>query len=92
MLYDANLTSSNGEASCSSCHIFGDMDDLGWDLGNPDDNVKTNSNGFNDQPFIDFSSASARASSRESLSSPAPAATSTRLKITAMNCAVNSAK
>lgn len=27
-LYDANLTSSNGEASCSSCHIFGDMDDL----------------------------------------------------------------
>jgi YVTN family beta-propeller protein len=53
MLYDANLTSSNGEASCSSCHIFGDMDDLGWDLGNPDDDVKTNSNGFNDQPFID---------------------------------------
>jgi len=52
-LYDANFTSSNGEASCSSCHIFGDNDDLGWDLGNPDDNVKTNSNGFNDQPFID---------------------------------------
>lgn len=35
-LYDAVFTSSNGEASCSSCHIFGDMDDLGWDLGNPD--------------------------------------------------------
>lgn len=52
-LYDALLTSSNGEASCSSCHIFGDMDDLGWDLGNPDDNVKTNTNGFNNQPFID---------------------------------------
>lgn len=52
-LYDANLTSSNGEASCSSCHIFADMDDLGWDLGNPDDNVKTNVNDFNDQPFID---------------------------------------
>jgi mono/diheme cytochrome c family protein len=52
-LYDANLTSSNGEASCSSCHVFGDMDDLGWDLGNPDDNVKTNQNDMNDQPFID---------------------------------------
>ena len=52
-LYDALLTSSNGEASCSSCHIFGDMDDLGWDLGNPDDTVKTNTNSFNDQPFID---------------------------------------
>jgi mono/diheme cytochrome c family protein len=50
-LYDARLTSSNGESSCSSCHIFGDMDDLGWDLGNPDDNVKTNTNAFNDGPF-----------------------------------------
>jgi DNA-binding beta-propeller fold protein YncE len=36
-LYDANATSSNGEASCSSCHIFGDLDQLSWDLGNPDD-------------------------------------------------------
>jgi hypothetical protein len=35
-LYDATLTSANGEASCSSCHIFGDMDDLAWDLGDPD--------------------------------------------------------
>jgi DNA-binding beta-propeller fold protein YncE len=41
-LYDADLTSSNGEASCSSCHVFGDMDDLAWDLGNPDDVVKNN--------------------------------------------------
>ncbi|MFN8641511.1 MAG: hypothetical protein U0802_07595, partial [Candidatus Binatia bacterium] len=36
-LYDAVATSSNGEASCSSCHIFGDFDSLAWDLGNPDD-------------------------------------------------------
>jgi DNA-binding beta-propeller fold protein YncE len=35
-LYDAKLTGSNGEASCSSCHIFGDTDDLSWDLGDPD--------------------------------------------------------
>jgi YVTN family beta-propeller protein len=41
-LYDAMLTSSNGEASCSSCHVFGDLDSLGWDLGNPDDIVTTN--------------------------------------------------
>jgi len=41
-LYDAVNTSSNGEASCASCHIFGDMDDLGWDLGNPDNDVTTN--------------------------------------------------
>jgi DNA-binding beta-propeller fold protein YncE len=43
-LYDAQLTSSNGEASCSSCHVFGDFDSLGWDLGNPDDAVAPNNN------------------------------------------------
>jgi DNA-binding beta-propeller fold protein YncE len=36
MLYDATRFSANGEASCASCHIFGDMDDLAWDLGDPD--------------------------------------------------------
>ncbi len=41
-LYDAEFTSSNGEASCSSCHIFGDMDDLAWNLGDPDGDVKKN--------------------------------------------------
>ncbi|HEY6557283.1 MAG TPA: hypothetical protein VI072_08415 [Polyangiaceae bacterium] len=34
-LYDATITSSNGEASCASCHIFGDTDNMSWDLGNP---------------------------------------------------------
>jgi DNA-binding beta-propeller fold protein YncE len=38
-LYDATRFSGNGEASCASCHIFGDMDDLAWDLGNPDERV-----------------------------------------------------
>ncbi|RKH44872.1 YncE family protein [Corallococcus sicarius] len=41
-LYDANFSSANGEASCASCHIFGDKDELAWDLGNPDDAVTTN--------------------------------------------------
>jgi DNA-binding beta-propeller fold protein YncE len=53
-LYDANFTSSNGEASCSSCHIGGDMDDLAWDLGNPDDNRKPNNNPMNDEPFVNL--------------------------------------
>jgi len=39
MLYDATRFSGNGEASCASCHIFGDKDDLAWDLGNPDNAV-----------------------------------------------------
>lgn len=45
-LYDAAFTSSTGEASCSSCHVFGDMDDLAWDLGDPDGNVLPNPNPF----------------------------------------------
>jgi YVTN family beta-propeller protein len=41
-LYDAQITSANGEASCASCHIFGDNDNLAWNLGNPDDGTSTN--------------------------------------------------
>ncbi|WP_223645340.1 YncE family protein [Corallococcus sp. EGB] len=41
-LYDATFSSANGEASCASCHVFGDKDELAWDLGNPDDVVTTN--------------------------------------------------
>jgi DNA-binding beta-propeller fold protein YncE len=41
-LYDANVSSGNGEAACASCHIFGDLDSLAWDLGNPDDAVTSN--------------------------------------------------
>jgi cytochrome c peroxidase len=47
-LYDAVATSGNGEASCASCHVFGDDDDLAWDLGNPDDPVSDN----DFQPFL----------------------------------------
>ena len=35
-LYDASHTSSHGDSSCASCHIFGDFDSLAWDLGDPD--------------------------------------------------------
>ncbi|MGI9285735.1 MAG: YncE family protein [Pseudomonadales bacterium] len=45
MLYDAQRSSSNGEASCASCHVFGDLDQLAWNLGNPDA-----SNSRNPQP------------------------------------------
>jgi len=34
-LYDALLTSGNGALSCNTCHIFGDLDGLAWDLGRP---------------------------------------------------------
>jgi YVTN family beta-propeller protein len=38
-LYDADLSSANGESACSSCHLFGDLDALSWDLGNPEETM-----------------------------------------------------
>jgi len=35
-LYDASNTSGHGDSACASCHIFGDLDGLAWDLGDPD--------------------------------------------------------
>ncbi|MCR9106981.1 MAG: hypothetical protein NXI15_16930 [Gammaproteobacteria bacterium] len=45
-LYDAELTSGNGTGSCGSCHIFGDLDNLAWDLGHPEIQVEDNTNPF----------------------------------------------
>lgn len=36
VLYNARLTSSHGDSACASCHVFGDMDGLSWNLGDPD--------------------------------------------------------
>jgi len=41
-LYDASLTSSHGDSSCALCHVFGDMDQLAWDLGSPGGGVTLN--------------------------------------------------
>jgi len=38
-LYDARVSSSHGDSSCATCHVFGDFDSLGWNLGNPDESV-----------------------------------------------------
>ena len=45
-LYDAEESSANGTSACSSCHIFGDMDQLAWDLGNPDGEPLQNNNPY----------------------------------------------
>jgi DNA-binding beta-propeller fold protein YncE len=42
-LYDATL-SAKGDSYCGSCHIFGDKDELAWDLGNPDEETLDNPN------------------------------------------------
>ncbi|MEO5728175.1 MAG: hypothetical protein ABI134_08260, partial [Byssovorax sp.] len=45
-LYEARLSSSNGEAACGSCHVFSHWDSLAWDLGNPDGSVLNNPGPF----------------------------------------------
>ncbi|MBM3794578.1 MAG: hypothetical protein FJW31_11020 [Acidobacteria bacterium] len=52
LLYDATRYSGNGEASCASCHQFGDMDDLAWDLGNPDAEVTKSPIPINFGPYL----------------------------------------
>ena len=56
-LYDAVATSSNGEAACASCHIFGDMDHLAWDLGDPDGDVADNPIPIKFNPLASFRTA-----------------------------------
>lgn len=38
-LYDAESTSAHGDLSCATCHLFGGMDGLAWDLGDPEGEV-----------------------------------------------------
>lgn len=46
LLYAAQNHSRFGDMSCASCHVFGDVDGMAWDLGNPDEMVSSNPNEF----------------------------------------------
>jgi YVTN family beta-propeller protein len=35
LLYDGENSSAHGDLACASCHVFGDMDNISWDLGDP---------------------------------------------------------
>jgi DNA-binding beta-propeller fold protein YncE len=52
-LYDASLSSTHGDSACASCHIFGDLDSLAWDLGDPDGSVLNNPGPFVGPTVID---------------------------------------
>jgi DNA-binding beta-propeller fold protein YncE len=43
-LYDADFSSGHGDAACGTCHVFGDMDKMAWDLGNPTGTIEPNPN------------------------------------------------
>jgi DNA-binding beta-propeller fold protein YncE len=46
LFYDTSFTSSHGDTACASCHVFGDFDGLGWDLGVPDEDLVRNGGVF----------------------------------------------
>jgi YVTN family beta-propeller protein len=35
VLYNAENFSSHGDVSCATCHVFGGVDGIGWELGSP---------------------------------------------------------
>jgi DNA-binding beta-propeller fold protein YncE len=51
-LYDTSLSSSRGDSSCASCHVYGDFDSLAWDLGNPDGEVQAIPGPFEVHPSV----------------------------------------
>jgi DNA-binding beta-propeller fold protein YncE len=53
LLYDAIDTSGHGDAACASCHLFGDLDGLAWDLGDPTGAMALYSTTFDNVRFID---------------------------------------
>lgn len=56
-LYNAQISSAHGDASCGSCHLFGDLDGLSWDLGDPGGEVQDNPTAYaipteDDRPYF----------------------------------------
>src|SRR5262249_57137671 len=51
LLYDARR-SAHGDTSCATCHVFGDMDGLAWDLGDPFGADLPNPNPFRNAPPV----------------------------------------
>jgi len=51
-LYDAAFTSSHGDSACATCHVFGDVDGLAWNLGNPDGQITPHPGPFIGLPIL----------------------------------------
>lgn len=46
------FTSGHGDQACATCHVFGDMDNLAWDLGDPNGEFQARPPGQVD-PFLE---------------------------------------
>jgi YVTN family beta-propeller protein len=49
-LYDGQLTSGHGDTACATCHLFGNFDNLAWDLGDPQGDFVD----YDDAPWVTF--------------------------------------
>jgi hypothetical protein len=47
------FTSGHGEHACASCHVFGDFDNIAWDLGDPTGTMQPINRAGQIDPFID---------------------------------------
>ncbi len=45
LLYEGRLSSAHGDLACGTCHVFAGMDNIAWDLGDPEGEFVPN--GFN---------------------------------------------
>jgi YVTN family beta-propeller protein len=57
LLYDATASSGHGDASCASCHVFGNFDGIAWDLGDPQGSILR----YDDADWVEFSGSGAPA-------------------------------
>jgi YVTN family beta-propeller protein len=49
-LYDGALTSGHGDVACATCHVFGDLDGIAWDLGDPQGEFVS----YDNAPWVTF--------------------------------------
>ena len=49
-LYDGQLTSGHGDTACATCHVFGNFDNLAWELGDPQGDFVD----YDDAPWVTF--------------------------------------
>src|SRR5262249_32455252 len=49
-LYEAPITSGHGDIACATCHVFGNFDNIAWDLGDPTGDFLP----FSQAPWVHF--------------------------------------
>jgi YVTN family beta-propeller protein len=54
LFYGGENSSAHGDVSCASCHVFGAVDDIAWDLGDPQGAFLPPPEGAEDDSLVGF--------------------------------------